>query len=82
MVDRTERDGFNVVSVTEVRIYSASYVDGVGKMQVMPVAVIDGEVAKFKDDQLVIDRRATPEFIVEGVKAHVEALSEEGDEEV
>ena len=75
------KDGPRVIGVTEARIFSVSYIDHAGNIKGMPIALIDGEVAKFKDDQMVIDRQGTPDFIMEGVKAHVEALSEEGDQE-
>lgn len=73
--------GARVVGVHEVKVMLVQYFDDAGQQQVTPVAVFAGDVVKFKDDQLVLDRRNTPDFLVEGVKEHVASLEDKGAEE-
>ena len=78
MVDTS---GPRVVGVDDVEIKLVRYVDNAGRTQVTLVAVFGGEAVKFRDDQLVLDRKNTLDFIADGVKAHVEALKDEGTKE-
>lgn len=76
-----EPTGPKVIGVDDVTIKLVKYRDNAGRVQVTPVAVVGDSVVKFRDDQLILDRRNTPDFIVEGVREHAEALKDDGAKE-